>query len=1003
MKVKYGLMSALLFPFFGLAADIDTLFPYAAQSHSADGEIDMSRSSKINGTRDGKLDFRKKEELNGRCDGYPCGITHDVAPAFSLPAFNHHPLDLPDFKTTFSGRNATCSGSGSITYSQSEYKSVKASGSCDVHLANDGDVVIREDMSASGSADLYLEAGNYWMDSFSLSGSSNLIVTTPGEVNLYVKDEVKLAGGSPLGSIDAPVNLIHYDDDDIELNGGLTWYGDFSSMADLKITGSSKLYGAFQARSLELIGSTRLYQTTGDYWFDDVKLSGSARLLPVGNSVTRLYIRDELELGGSTELGSDGQPLLVLVYGDEGDHDGEVDLEGSSEIYGHLYIQGELEMGGSTRINGAVNVVDLQMGGSSAINYRELEILVPNVVHHYELDFNTCSGNLTVKACGDASCSADNLYSDKATVHVKNQGHPPKDLYKFKDFNGQASTSISKEANQLNYSFELGYHTTGNGNLSPKPENDLVCYVDGIRTCKVNGQSNTSGSGPLTLDIDTAYVAGNAPIQFSGNCLASNATVDMEFGFDSSTSGFAGPVIIRWPSGSKTLSAGQKSVLTLPVSGATLSYPRADLLTLSARQMLPDGGYAGKGVTDQVAFVPAYWEVQQGVNCGDNSGFKYNDHAESCTVLGVAGEPIDFAVAALDFKGDQLPLEWLQSQQGLKKIIEANLESANEIKTEAFDINNTGSLSQHQLNAWIVGRIGIKVENYTAKYIPDNDSQLVTKEHNAFVGRTIPASLKVIATAGDIEDDVVYAGKPGVIFDTAPSFTVVGLDVNGNELASYSGEFAGGLKGNTTLELDTALDLEILAPTIAEAETGKHVISVDTSKVKFSKTEPFAETGLNLPLELTIKDHDGTAGVDNEETILAQESDTLRFGFVTLMDTEIKVGEAGTMASKLRYFGQNLQTVREDDKSVYSLQEAGSLSHTPVESALQLSLVEHEVTVAAYDKQQKNIKVTIENLPDWLKPERDGSLVHPEARLDILNQPRRRANDSTFNRREVSR
>ncbi|MFP2769485.1 DUF6701 domain-containing protein [Oceanisphaera sp. KMM 10153] len=1005
MKIKYCLLSTLLFPFSGLAADIDTLFPYAAQSHNNNGEIDMEGGTVINGTRNesGDLDFIKNDDLKGRCDGRKCKITGDITPNYSLPGFNDYPFSLPEFKTTSANNNATCRGSGNITYSKSEYNSVSASGSCDIHLTNDGDVVIRDEISASGSADLYLEAGNYWMDSFSLSGSSKVIITTQGEVNLYVRDKVNLTGGSPLGSVDLPVNLIHYGDDDIELAGSLTWYGNLSSMADLTVTGSSKLYGAVQARSLKLGGSSRLYQTSGDYWFEDVELGGSSRLIPTGDGITRLYVRDELELEGSAELGLDGQSLLVLVYGDQDDDgdDGDVDLAGSSDIYGHLYIQGDLEMGGSTRIYGAVNVVDLEMEGSSAIHYRELEVSVSDKVHHYELHFNSCSADLTVKACGDATCSSEALYKENATVHVKNQRKPSKNIYKFKDFQRQASRNISSEAQKLNYYFELGYQSNGNGNLNPKPDNDLVCYVDGEKTCMVNGRSGGGDSGELRLIIDTAYAGGKSAMRLTGACLPENGETEVLLHFDSNESGSQEAITLSRGDNVITLSPYDSKALRLPVSGAFLSYPVADVLTVSIQQALPEGDY-GKRITDSVAFVPKSWQIQKPVKCSSDDGFNYEQDADNCTVLAHAGDTLYFGVSALDINEQLLPLAWL-SEQKIDNSIKA------EIKNPGFRGNNgdfafnadNETISQHSLKSNIVGLLEVAAAPWVAGYIPEGDSKLTTEGDIQNIGRTVPAVLQATAIAGDVEGDVIYAGKPGVNFITKPSFTVEGLDVAGKPLPSYSGGFAGGLKtnGNVQAELETMLSYSDLTLTYSEPVPGQHLITLNPDKLKFIKDEPFAETALALPLALNIVDHDGTSGLESG-TSLGQAEDKLRYGFLTLADTEVKVGEAGQMTTRLNYFDTKNQLL-EDKHTDYSL-SGGRSGYSPVlDPALMLGLDSQNVVVAPYDKEQKGIKVVIEELDTWLRPDRGGELVDPEARLDILTQPRRRANDSTFNRREV--
>ncbi|WP_417614483.1 hypothetical protein [Oceanisphaera sp.] len=1012
MNIKVLVLATYLLPFFSVTYAATThnvaeLFPYAAQSHSKEGEVDMGWDSQIIGTRKGKLDFKKYDDLNGKCDNGSCRISGKTLAPYSLPAFNNHPFTLPVFnkKNSSAGSKCTSWNGQNIKLKDDKYKEVIAGGDCKVSISNAGDVTISETLKINGSAVLTLQPGNYWLDSLDLSGGAKLMVAPAGEVNFYVKDNVNIAISS-LGSAESKVNIYHYDNNDITLSDDIVWYGDVQTKGDIKIGGSSKLYGSVQAKSLVMSGSAELYLTAGTYWFEELELTGSAKLIPLGNSLTTVYVGEEIDLEGDVQLGKDGQPLLLFVYGDDDDDDdGEADIEGSSRLYGHLYVQGDLEMGSSTKIYGAVNVVNLDMESSSLIDYRELNITNVTKVDHYELHFNTCSEYLTVKACTDNLCN--DLYQDKAKLHVKANGS---NLVNFNNFIGTESKHI--KSNKLNYPFTMVVQSGGQGgNMDPDAENPLVCYVDGARSCTVNKPDENANDGAFTLSVDTTYAGDHAPINITGGCLASNAIVDMEFGFESSASGFSGPVIVSWPGGSETLNAGLKKQLTLPVSGATLNYPRADLLTLSARQMLPTGGYAAKAVTEQVAFVPVSWQVQQAVDCGDDNGFFYASHAGSCTVLGAAGEPVGFSVAALDVNDNNLPLNWLKEQQGLTQLVEVNLQSSDEIQINTFGINSQDdTLSQYKLDSKLVGRLGISLPEWTAPYIPDNDNLLITKGHQAFVGRTVPASLQVTATPGDIRDDVVYAGKPGVSFEPAPSFTVVGLDINSKFLPSYSGEFAGGLKKYADLVLDTEYPIHGLEKVISESKTaggsgtGEHIITLNTGKLEFTKDQPFPETALDLPLSLTINDHDDLEDIEGKTTTLGDENDRLRYGFVLVQDAEVKVGEVGSMSAGLNYFGSNLQTLVEDKTTLYSLKESASVHNEPeLEPELVLGLDATRVIVQPYSKEQKNIRVTIQNLPNWLKPEREGSLVDPGAWLDILTQPRRRNNDRVFNRREVVR
>ena len=1019
MKIKYFTVALLLAPIFSEAhaqtknVSITELFPYAAQSHSKEGELEMDWDSQIIGTRKGELDFNKHDDLNGKCDKGTCRISGKVLAPYSLPTFNHSPFTLPIFNKKNSSVEKECTSwnGQNVKLTDDKYKKIIAGGDCKVSIASSGDVTITENLTVNGSAVLTLQPGNYWVDSLDFSGGAKIMVAPAGEVNFYVKDNINIAISS-LGSDESKVNVYHYDDDDITLSGSLAWHGDVQTKGDIKIGGSSKLYGSVQAESIVMSGSAELYLTAGTYWLEELELTGSAKLIPVGNSLTTLYVREEVDLeGGGVQLGEDGQPLLLFVYGDDdgdGDDDGEVDMDSSSRLYGHVYIQGDLDMASSTKIYGAVNVVDLDMESSSLIDYRELK--VPNItkIDHYELHFNSCSEELMVKACADNLCSS--LYQEKAKLHVKANGS---NLLNFNNFIGTESKSIKN--NKLNYPFTMVVQSDGKGgNMDPEAENPLVCYVDGARSCTVNKPDGNAEDSSFTLSVDTTYAADKGPIQFSGNCLASNATVETELSFDSSASGFAGPVTISWSGHTETLNAGQKKLLTLPVSGATLSYPRADLLTLSARQMLATGGYAGKAVTDQVAFVPAYWQVQQAVDCGADNGFRYADHADSCSVLGAAGKQVNFSVAALDVNGSKLPLDWLKSQQGLTQHVEVKLDNgADETQTGTFGINSQGStLSQHQFGSKIVGRLGIRIPDWTAQYIPSNDSPLVTKKHNGFVGRTVPASLSVKPIAGDIKDNVVYAAQPQPIeFVTTPVFILKGLDINGNELPSYSGEFAGGLIGNSEIKLDAKLSDSALTLRHSEPnpnKDGSHKLELVSTSLTFLKDQPFSETSLALPLELTINEHDQTKGLTGE-TNLGSNDDKLRYGFLVLKDTELLVGQPGAMESKLHYYGKDLNTVEQDTTTSYQLDSSTLGLELDINSSSStmlptLSLNTNSIKVdAANDKWLGEVSLKGQSNFNWLKPysKATNELVNPKGQLTISD--RKRGNDKVFNRREVVR
>ncbi|WP_445398800.1 hypothetical protein [Zobellella sp. An-6] len=989
-----------------LAQDLSSLFPYAAQSHASNGTLAMNWSTSITGARQyngkkGYLDFNKQSgTLHGQCDGFSCVITGDSGPSYPLPAFNDEPLSLPAFKSGNSNKEAKCSGSGSLSFGGDKYESVSASGSCKLYLSNDGDVVIKGELAVSGSSDLYLAAGNYWMDSLSLSGSSKLIVTTPGEVNLYVKSEANLNGSSPLGSEDAPVNLYHYSERDIVLNGSLTWHGDLYSRGDLEILGSSKLYGTVQARSLELGGSAQLYQQSGEYWFDRLEVVGSAQLIPSGSGSSSLHVRSKVEVKGSARIGTEDMPLIIFVHGGEQGNadDAKVELEGSASIIGHVYARGDLDMNGSTRIYGAANVVDLEMEGSSAIFYRPAEVALPASLHHYELHFNSCTALLTAKACGDENCSV--LYDEKATIHVQNQGHPPRNIANFNHFLGLAQQDISQAAEHLNYRFTLGYQAKGNGgNLSPKPAAGLVCYVDGQRTCTVNGRNSTGdGSGGFRFAADTAYAGGEAMVSMESNgCTASTGQVQLVLSF-ATASGQNNDLTIRWPEGTASLQPGQSRSLTLPLNGVTLSYPDADLITLTVKE-----AETGSTSQDQVAFVPKQWLVNEARQCLDNADrFDYELFADSCTPLAKVGERVNFSVSALDINNDPLPLGWLASQVNDNNLIRFTVSNGEHGYALSQGLGGGGLSAEPD----IVGVASVQVEDWEAGYIPSGDSALMTHGDDQTIGRTVPASLQLTGQSGAFEQDAVYADKP-VAFVSTPSFIVQGLDTQGRVLASYSGEFAGGLMDTQSVSLasdgpSTPVIADSLQAKVELQADGDHRISLLNDSLVFLKEAPFAESRVLHPLTLVVAlTKDGLAQVAQEVNLV--ERGTVRYGYLDFSALELPINTSGIMQARLSYYdGDDVPAVVAGFNMAEHIGQAAIGAIPLLNPAIDLSPVAKGVLVSPYASAQEKIEVSL-GVEPWLQQWKEGELTNPVAILKIVEEGRLRGNDKTFNRREVIR
>lgn len=989
-KTALFYLTALLAPAPALASGIPALFPFAAQSHDQKGEVEMGWSTSINGTNNGVLDFKKKDDLKGKCDGITCTISGKITPAYSLPRFNRSPFTLPDFKKTNSSFEAKCSGSGTIRFDRDAYEKVEAQGSCRLHIANSGDVLIKGDLSAQGSTILYLDSGNYWLDSLKLSGSSKIVINGNGEVNFYVKDNVDVSISNQVGSPSQKVNIFHYDNDEVKLGDNAKWYGDIKSYGDVKLKGSSKLYGAVQVESLDLSGDAQLYLDAGTYWYEEVDLQNSARIIPQGQKLTTFYIEDELELKGNSVLGAPDNSVLVFVYGD-GDDDGDIELEGSSRIYGHLYVEGDLDMEGDTKIFGAVNVVDLEMEGSASINYSAIP--VSGEVHHYKLSFDVEANHLTAYACGDEACSEALLYSRSATLHIKDglNNNSISNFNKFLKSDKDTNPNTKLEKNKCIQFVDK--------KADPKPESSpgLRCYLsDGTRlpSCKLCTEQDVQSSlaayvyDEITLNEEKL---GETIPNFNFYITEMNGTGTLQ-------------------TGNRVLKKG--SEVSFPLD---LTYNKAEAISLTIKG---DNGKNGKNKQEveyqlELVFVPKQLRWSAADCSGGESGFVYAEHAASCTVLGKAGEPVALTLQAYG-EGDKLIDDYNAQLNDI--VIHELGDDAKEtddtpvIKQPMVNFNqnnNPGFQSAESISG--VALIQATVPETCAPYaVSDNGCMLKTDGDIAIVGRTVPASLEIIKTQnGDITDDVVYAGKPGVSFATEPSFTVIGLDTGGDALSSYSGEFAGGLVSNTVLDLSTGLEFGTLELDISEQETGEHKITLDTSMLEFIKAAPFPETALDLPLKLVISEHDQTTGIREAITYFADKDNILRFGFITLMDAEIPVNKEGIMFTKLHYYGESLKQLKEDTGTGYDLAKDSN-----VKAALGGNLMEDlsltadgkVIEVPPYASELKDIIVTIEGLHDWLKPadrDNEGDLADPEALLDITG--RFSPGERTFNRREATR
>ncbi|MGO1246815.1 MAG: DUF6701 domain-containing protein [Oceanisphaera sp.] len=1131
MKIKILPLMLALLPICSLADEdavnatpnIAKLFPYAAQSHDKEGEIEMSSGTVIKGSNDHKLDFSKKEndedDIKGKCDEERCTLTNKLGKDYQLSweqswkwkeGWTYGYSSFADFKRAGNkGDDIECDYNNNVntSFSDTYYRNVKVKNQCTIHSSQD--VLIAESIEVNGSGTLYLAPGNYWVDKVKLSGSGKIKATANGAINLYVKDSVDL-GGQPLGTKNSPVHIYHYNDDDfeletkltgslstkgklkvsgsgkldylreaksVELQGsaelhllpmtywfekfevsggakviqpqtgdinlevkksvsikisklgnddrlvnindygksvdlgrGLTWYGNLNTHKDLQLHGSSQLYGAVRAKSLDLQGSGKLHLTAGEYWYEDIEMQGSSQIKLIGNRLTKLHVLEDLDLEGSSDLNPDGKPLLVFVYGDDDKDDdkddGEVDLQGSSSIHGHLYVQGEVELQGGTVIYGAVNVVDLEMEGSSKIIYRRLEGIAANL-SHYQLTYNTStdgsdSGDAMVKACTDEDCTAYTSDIDKLIIKDTYTDQQVLDYPKFNGTSGAQFLTVNTCV-QL----EIAQATP-----EPSTTPNLQCIVNElpVDNCKICTDAKpTSNYG---------FVFGEVELAVEG--MSNNEIFEI---ID-----YQGTAGLTDKQGNE-LKEGSKDI-TLPL--ITTHSQVADISLVLQNQ-------SGRQYPVTLGFVPKTltWKTDLKTDsCGIASeGFNYNNHHQSCNVLSRAGDKKELTLQAYgeDSQGNLIVIENYQADLGdTVNISELNAahkpySGQNEGLQSLVFKGENGKGHRIEYTAQHVGLIKAAVNESCAPFAKLGDQcALVTAGDIAILGRTVPASLKVLTKiAGKIEGSKIYAKQPNTInFEPLPQFVVQGLDAQGKPLTSYTGEFAAGLCDNSEIKLETAVPhsgIQLSKPIFDTEQLGNHVFELDASSLVFAKNKRFDETSLHLPLQLTINDHDTyTKGLNSDNnnissTFLAAKDDTLRFGYLLLQNTETSYFQDGVMKTELRYFDKDGNSESDSDTE-YNLTsplltativtESGADANKPPT----LTMEKDHIKVSPQANKQWKGKVTlkVENASKadkfiWLKPAKDDGTGLTDPKADLTLSGRKRGNDKIFNRREVIR
>lgn len=627
-------------------------------------------------------------------------------------------------------------------------------------------------------------------------------------------------------------------------------------------------------------------------------------------------------------------------------------------------------------------------------------------VHHYELDYNSCTDVIIAKACADESC--DSTYAQQVKkLHIKNSESPPKSIINFNKFTGEITDSVTKSM-AYPFTFSIQNADKNDEGADPWPDTTpaLRCFVDGVETCTVTEPQTQTQS----IAADTGYVAGPAPFDLTPACAGNNSTVNVDFSFTAASSN--SPLTLTWPGNSVDVQPGQVVNLDMPLSGVSLSYPQADVLTVTVQDTL-----SAVTSTDTVAFVPDSIVINNGKSCLEDGAFVYADHADTCSPIAITKQDVNLSLSARDANGDDLDFNTVRDEvnnPGAVSIFLTNPSLANNAEQTGMTFDSSGN-NQSAVSFDEVGVVTVTVNNLVMAYIPDDDTPLQTWGETVTIGRTVPAELKVIQqTPGVIQDNLVYAGR-AVNFTTPPEFIIQAFDsvyYGASPLTGYSGEFSGGLSNdNISLSLDLGGSMVNLAATVLIGNDGEHQIQVSDNQLLFQKeTTPFKARPITEQLVMNItvpKD-----SVNNQPLTLAEQASMalvdnaeLRYGQLMISDLTLPLAQSGRMPVSLHYLADTGIHTRDIDFDFSGIGGVVLLSEVESEDG-NVALPDLTAGVAGIDVNAYSSLAVFQieaEVPDWLKPVSDGELLYPTANLSVIAETNLRGHDGVSYRREAVR
>lgn len=207
--------SFLLINSFAAAEECAVLFPDGASNSSSDGRIDISWAARITGSPDNILDTLDLNDSSGgtSCDSDPCSASGTTVP--------DEIISIPDSSTEYSlGFNETG------TISPGNYERV----------------------TLSFNSQLTMEPGVYYIsDDLRLGSYSEIVVSEPGTVIIYVGDEVRASFRAEINRAGGDRHVLLYSLDNINFSSSSYANALLYARDDIRISFAAIIDGALTA------------------------------------------------------------------------------------------------------------------------------------------------------------------------------------------------------------------------------------------------------------------------------------------------------------------------------------------------------------------------------------------------------------------------------------------------------------------------------------------------------------------------------------------------------------------------------------------------------------------------------------------------------------------------------------------------------------------------------------------------------------------------------------